>query len=285
MAKKTDTTTKSKEALIKAKDGTITLTIAIPAAAVVKAREEAVDEIVKNTTIDGFRKGMAPKEAVEKRIDKAQLQEDILRKLLPEYYTKAVEEHKLRPIVSPKIHIEKTEEGSDWEFSAITCEMPEVTLSEYKKKVQDISAKAKIIVPGKEPAQPNFDEIIKTILESTKITIPQILIDSEVDRFLAQLLDEIKTLGLSLDQYLSSTHKTIEDVKKEFETRAINDISFEFALSKIADEEKINVEPKELQEALDKAQSPEERANLERNIYLLASILRQQKTLDYLKNL
>ncbi|HET9947096.1 MAG TPA: hypothetical protein VFQ63_03465, partial [Patescibacteria group bacterium] len=96
---------------------------------------------------------------------------------------------------------------------------------------------------------------------------------------------EIKTLGLSLDQYLSSTHKTIEDVKKEFEARAINDISFEFALSKIADEEKINVEPKELQEALDKAQSPEERANLERNIYLLASILRQQKTLDYLKNL
>ncbi len=118
-----------------------------------------------------------------------------------------------------------------------------------------------------------------------KITIPTVLIESEVERLLAQLLDEIKSLGLSLDQYLSSTHKTIEMLKKEYEEIAKKDISFEFALQKIADIEHVTVEQKEIDEALSKAKDEAERQNLSANIYLLTTILRQQKTLDFIKAL
>lgn len=274
-----------KSILAKADDGTITLTITIPQKEVATTREEVVTEVAQNTTLPGFRKGMAPKDLVAGKLDAMQLQEDTLKKLLPKTYTEAVNEHKLRPIISPKIHIEKMQEGEDLTFTAQTCEMPEVVLGDYKKQIKDVTAKSKIAVPGKPETGPNMDDIIKALLESVKVTIPQILVESEVERLLAQLLDEIKSLGLSLDQYLGSTHKTIEDVKKEYATRATQDITFEFALQKVADEAKINVEQKELEEALEKAQSPEERANLEKNIYLLASILRQQKTLDFLKNL
>ncbi len=271
--------------LAKTPDGTITLTITLPLKEVEKVREEVIADIVKNTTLPGFRKGMAPRKAVEEKMDKTQVQEDILRKLLPKAYTEAVTQHKLKPIISPRIHVEKLEEGKDWEFSATTSEIPEVQLGDYKKYVGDITAKSKIIIPGKEQAGPSMDDIIKVLLENAKVTLPRILVDSEVERLLSQLLDEIKSLGLSLDQYLGSTHKTIEDIKKEYATRAQNDITFEFALQKIADEETISVDQKEIDEALAKAQTPEERANLEKNIYLLASILRQQKTLDFLKNL
>ena len=59
----------------------------------------------------------------------------------------------------------------------------------------------------------------------------------------------------------------------------------EFALQKIATEEGITVEEKEVEEAIQKAKDEKERKHLETNRYLLASILRQQKTLDFLKNL
>jgi len=271
--------------LAKTQDGTLTLTITVPQKEVAKIREEIIADAVKQSTLPGFRKGMAPRKLVEEKLDKMQLQEDVLKQLLPQAYTEAVNEHKLKPIISPRVHIEKFEEDKEVVFSATTTELPEVTLGDYKKKVKEVTAKAKIVVPGKEQAGPNMDELMKAFLEGVKVTIPQILVESEVERLLAQLLDEIKSLGLSLDQYLASTHKTIEDLKKDYAARAVQDITFEFALQKLADEEKITVEQKELEEALSKAQSPEERANLEKNIYLLATILRQQKTLDFLKNL
>lgn len=270
----------------KQQDGTIKLTIYIPWDTIQKIREEVVTNTIKNMTLPGFRKGMAPRKVAEKSIDQLQLQEEILRQALPKAYSDAVTEEKLQPIMSPKIHVDKIEEGKDWQFTAETCEMPEVKLGDYKDAVKKITAKSKIIVPGKEEKkEPNMDELVKAVLSTSTVTIPEILIDSEADRLLSQLLDEVKSLGLSLDQYLASTHKDREQVRQEYKERAKQDITFEFVLQKIAEDGKITVEKNELEEALSRAQSPEERKNLEANIYLLASILRQQKTLDYLKSL
>lgn len=266
-------------------DGTISLAISIPWSTIEKAREEVITDAVKNATIQGFRKGMAPREMVEKTIDKLHLQEDVLRKVLPQAYSEAVTQEKLQPIMSPRIHVDSLEDGKDWVFTAETCEMPEVKLGDYKAEVKKITAKSKIVVPGKEEKGPNMDDIIKIVLDKATVSIPEILIETESERMLSQLLDEVKTLGLSLDQYMASTHKTIDQVKEEYKDRAKKDIKFEFVLQKISEEEKITVEKNELEEALSKAQSDAERRNLEANIYLLASILRQQKTLDYLKSL
>ena len=274
-----------KSAMTKKEDGTISLHVTIPWKDVKKTWDEVVDTIVKETTLPGFRKGMAPRDMVEKKLDTTQVKEDVLRKLLPAAYSEAVTEQKIKPVMSPRIQVEKIAEDADWEFTAETCEAPTVTLGNYKDGVKKITAKSKIAIPGKETKKPNMDEIIKAILETTKAQIPEVLVATEAERLLSQLLDEVKSLGLSLDQYLSSTHKTIEQVKEEYTTRARQDITFEFVLQEIANQEKITVEQKELEEALEKAQSPEERKNLEKNMYLLASIIRQQKTLDFLQNL
>ncbi len=274
-----------KSTITKAQDGTITLTIPLPKEEVKKTFDRVIEKAVENAELPGFRKGKAPRNLVEEKLDKMHLQEDTLRELLPKAYSDAVVEHKLRPIMSPRIHVSKIGEGEDWEFEATLSEAPEISLNEYKKAVSNVTAKSKIVVPGKDQQEPNIDEIIKALLDSVKVTIPQILVDTEVERLLSQMLDEVKSLGLSLEQYLSSTHKTIDQLKKEYEDRARNDITFEFALQKIADEEKISVDQKEVDEAVNKAKDETERKNLEANKYLLASILRQQKTLDFLKHL
>lgn len=274
-------------AIVREDNGTIKLTVTIPWAEVKKTREEVLSGAQKSATVAGFRKGKAPKKLVEENVNEAAVREDILKKLLPNYYVKAVEEHKLRPIMNPKVHVETLENDKDWQFEALTCELPEVTLGDYKKKVKEITAKGKIVIPGKEDEkkEPNFDQIIAALLSESKVNIPNILVEQEADRLLAQTLDEVKRLGLTLDQYMKSTGRTPETFREEYVKKAEQDIKLEFVLQKVATDEKITVENKEIEEAIQAAKNPEERANLQQNSYLLANILRQQKTLDFLKNL
>lgn len=273
-------------ALQKEQDGTIKLTVTVPAKIVKQTWKKLVDEFAKTATLPGFRKGKAPKKLVEKNLDEDKLKEEVLKKLLPEYYAKALEEHKIRPIINPRIHIEATlNADKDLQFVAITCEEPEVELNNYKDEIKKLTAKEKIIVPGKEPQKVNFDDIARALLENVKLTIPSVLISGEVDRLLSQTLDEVKRLGLTLDQYLASTGRTADSLRNEYKTKAENDLKLELTLRKIAEAEKIIVEDKEIEEAIAKAKSEEEKKALGENKYLLAGILRQQKTLDFLKNL
>lgn len=274
-----------KSVLTREQDGSVKLLVTLPIADINATREEVIQAAVEKAELPGFRKGKAPRNVVEERLDDAKIQEEILKKLLPKAYIKAVEEHDLKPVMNPKIHIQKIEPEKDWTFEATTCEAPEIKLNDYKDKVKSITAKSKIVLPGKEKQEPNFDEIMQAVLAEAKVEIPGILVQQESDRLLAQMLDEVKKLGLTLDQYLSSTGKTPETLRAEFEEKAKADMKLEFVLQKIADEEKITVEQKEIDEAIQKAKDPKERENLSRNHYLLASILRQQKTLDFLKNL
>jgi FKBP-type peptidyl-prolyl cis-trans isomerase (trigger factor) len=269
----------------KQQDGTIKLTISLPSKEVEKIKKEVLASFTKSANIAGFRKGKAPQSLVEDAVSQEQLREEILKKLLPQAYADAVKEHNLKPIMNPKIHVEKIEDNQDWVFAALTCEMPEIKLGDYKKSVQKITAKSKVLVPGKEEQKPSTNEVMAALLEEVKIQIPAILAEQEVDRLLSQLLNDIKRLGLSLDQYLASTKRTPEDLRKEYTQRAEQDIKLEFALQHIAETEKITVGDKEIEEAIQKSKDPAERQSLEANRYLLAGILRQQKTLDFLLNL
>lgn len=274
-----------KSTLARTDDGTITIGITIPQALVKKVTEDIVEKTVSSANIPGFRKGKAPKKLVEDKISKDKVREEALRELLPQAYSEAVKEHDIKPIMNPRVHIEALTDDKDWQITASTCEAPKVELNGYKEAVKKITAKSKIIIPGKEKQDPSLDEIIGELQKSVKVNISKIIVEQEVERLLAQMLDEIKRLGLTLDQYLASTKKTVEDIKKDFEEKATRDVSLEFTLQKIAEEEKITVEDTEIQEAINKAKDEAEKKNLESNRYLLASIIRQQKTLDFLKNL
>src|ERR1700737_3113723 len=95
----------------KQQDATIKLTITIPHAEIKKAREEVVTQMSGDAKLPGFRKGKAPKKLVEGKLSDEQIQENVLKKLLPNAYIKAVEENNLKPIMNPRLHVEKVEEG------------------------------------------------------------------------------------------------------------------------------------------------------------------------------
>ncbi len=275
----------NKALIEKQNDGTIKIVLTLTKAEIEKARQSALEVFAKTAKIDGFREGKAPLKMVEERVDKDRLKEEILKKLLPDAYSKAVTENSLRPIMSPKIHVDKLEDNADWEVHAFTCEAPELDLGKYKDKIKEITAKSKIVVPGKEEKKPSSQEVMNALATSVSAKLPAILVEQEADRLLSQLLGDIKKLGLTLDQYMASTNRTPEALREEYTKRAEEDMKLEFALQKIAETENITVEPKEIDEAIAKAKSPEEKQSLEANRYMLAAILRQQKTLDFLLKL
>lgn len=275
-----------KDEIEKQEDGTISIKITIPAKDVEKKRQEVIDELAKRVSLPGFRKGSVPPKIAREKLNKEAINEELLKKILPDAYIEAVKKHNFTPIVNPKIHIQPFEEGTDLAFVAQTCQEPEVDLQNYKDEIQKITAKSKIIIPGKEQEQKvDLAQIIEVLIKSTKVTLSKLLIENETSRLLSQLLDEIKTLGLSLEQYLSSKGINAEDLKHEYQEKAEKDLKLEFLLRKIADEEKVQVEQKDIDEALNQVKDEKQKAQMKQNAYLLSAIIRQQKTLDFLSKI
>ena len=286
-----ETKLKTNSTLEKTPDGTIKITMTLLWKDLKPTWDQVMEIYAAQAKVPGFRKGKAPTKLVEEKINKSSIREEVLRQELPKAYSKAIQEHNLKPIIDPRIHIHaedgtgELKEGKDWVFEAETAEAPQVDLDDYKDKVKSITAKSKIAVPGKEVQPPKFEELIQAVLESVKVQIPKIIIGREADRLLSQSLDEIKRLGLTLDQYLASTSRTPQDFRAEYEAKAESDLKLEFALQKIAESEKITVSDEDIQKSIDSAKSPQEKLEMEKNKYLIASILRQQKTLDFIKSL
>ncbi len=279
-----------KSTLQRQDDGSIELLITVPWNEVEAEYEKTIAHMVEHAEVDGFRKGKAPRAVVEAKLDKTKVYEEVLKDLIPTVYGKAIEEHKIRPIVQPKIELKEATEKKDWVLRAITCEKPEVTLGEYKKAIQDLKASktTKIWKPGDNPEEkdkpqkPTLDEILKALYDNVKIQLPALLLEHEVNRLLSDLIDQTKKLGMSVEQYLSSTGRTADTVRKEYEGQAGRTITLEFALEAIADKEGILISDDDVDTVIKTAKSDAEKESLTAQRYYIASVLRRQKTLDFL---
>ncbi len=108
------------------------LKVEIPADAIDEALGSAYRELGRTAKIDGFRKGKAPRHILEKWYGES-VNSDVVQKLVPEFYIKAVEETKLKPVASPSIEEAglKIKKGQPLRFSATVEVQPEFELAEY----------------------------------------------------------------------------------------------------------------------------------------------------------
>ena len=267
----------------KSADGSVALTITIPWADVAKTYEKTVVEMVAKAELPGFRIGKAPRELVEKNLDKTKVYEEALKELIPSSYNTAVTEQKVKPIVSPKIELKDATENKDWVFIAHTCEKPTITIGDYKTAIGGLTKK--ILKPGEEPKKPTLDELLMALYKEIKATLPALLVEHEVNRLLSELIDQTKKLGLTVEQYLASTGRNADSIKKEYEEQARRTLTLEFALEEIADKEGILVSDDDIDAVIKTGKTDEEKKALEAQRYYLASVLRRQKTLDFLASI
>jgi FKBP-type peptidyl-prolyl cis-trans isomerase (trigger factor) len=273
-------------------DGNIQITFTIPYVLIQNAQDEIVAEMAKDIEIPGFRKGQAPLSKAREKIPQNTLIEHSLSHLLPKALSDAVTENKLKIAVYPRFELINAKEGEAWQIRGVTCELPEFVLGDYKKAVQGVLRADSIIVPGKEAKEKTREEkegiILKALLDSTKINIPNILIQEEADSRLSSLLSRLEKLGLALESYLASINKKAQDLRAEYAVQAREAISIDLILNKIAATENLSIEPKEVESALEMSQasSPKEaQEDKESRKRLIESILRRRKALDFLISL
>ena len=108
------------------------LTIEVSAEELDKAMQNAYLKARGKISIPGFRTGKAPRKMIEQMYGKGIFLEDAANALIPEHYSKALEECDLEIVSQPEIDVTQAEPGKAFIFTAEVAVKPEVTLGEYK---------------------------------------------------------------------------------------------------------------------------------------------------------
>ena len=279
---------------------TIQIIVDVPEADIKKEEEEAFSRLQSQLTVEGFRTGKAPKNIAEKHITKESVYQELAQKLISRIYKEIIDKEDLKPIISPKVELVKAKENEDWKIKISLAEKPVVELGDYRKVIKEAKAsaeKSKIWIPGKDkgttggPKNPEDDknrllnEVLTAILKEAKLEVSELIIDEEINHRLTHLVDEIQKIGLTTENYLKSKNLTMESLKAQFRKETEDTYKLEFALSEIADKENIKVEKADLDKLFINIKDEKERKRAEQNSYYYATILRKQKTLDYLISL
>ena len=108
------------------------LTITVDAETFRKALNEAYKKTAGRYTVQGFRKGHAPRKVIENLYGEGVFFEDAFELCWGEAYDKAVEEHDLFVVDRPDVDIVSIGENEGVVFTAEVTLKPEVTLGAYK---------------------------------------------------------------------------------------------------------------------------------------------------------
>lgn len=124
----------------KEKDNVVKLDITIPAKEAAEAYNNAVKRVAQYVNIDGFRKGKAPRQVVERHVGVDRIKHEAIENLMPKAISDAVTQNDLDIIAQPYITSFNFDLGSDLTVVAKAELRPEVTLGDYKGlnlKVED----------------------------------------------------------------------------------------------------------------------------------------------------
>lgn len=134
-------------------------------------------------------------------------------------------------------------------------------------------------------------EVLKQLVaKSTFEELPEILLESELDKIVNELQYGVESQGLKFDDYLTHLKKTRADLRKDFIPKAEARVKTSLAIHELADQEKIIVDDKEIdQEVAKMVESYREQPDLLEHIQsnqgrnYLYNIILNRKAITFLK--
>ena len=137
--------------------------VVIPAKDLEERVNAQLSEIGKTVRLPGFRPGKVPMPILKQRYGQSVMGE-VLDRAFNDVSAKAIEDHKLRPALQPKVEITKFEQGQDLEFSMAVEVLPEFEPASFEG--------VEVEKPVVEIADEQVDEALKRIASSRKTTEP-----------------------------------------------------------------------------------------------------------------
>ena len=157
------------------------------------------------------------------------------------------------------------------------------TVAEYKEKLKE-----EIKLEKENLAEKSYsDKVISTAVENAKLSVPEKLVEQEVNSMFEQFTGNLSRQGLSFDLYEQFTGKGEADLKAEMKSDAENKIKTSFVLGEIAEVEKVEVTDAdidaEVKELATMYNMTEEGIKERISVEDLRGELVIQKTVDFLK--
>ena len=157
------------------------------------------------------------------------------------------------------------------------------TVAEYKEKLKE-----EIKLEKENLAEKSYsDKVISTAVENAKLSVPEKLVEQEVNSMFEQFTGNLSRQGLSFDLYQQFTGKGEAELKAEMKSDAENKIKTSFVLGEIAEVEKVEVTDAdidaEVKELATMYNMTEEGIKQRISVEDLRGELVIQKTVDFLK--
>lgn len=155
------------------------------------------------------------------------------------------------------------------------------TVDDFKKKLsENISEEKKT-----QAAQKRRLQIIEDIIKETKVEIPDVLIEEELDHLEGKFRHDIEQFKMNLDDYLKELKKTIEDLRKEWRDDAQKRVVMNLILPKIAQEEKVQADEKKIKQEVEHIKEHHPEIDDMRAHMYVASTLTNEAVFEFLEGL
>ena len=258
--------------------------------------ERAILKLGENIEVEGFRKGKAPRETIEKTVGQEAILKEASQECIRENYLKIVKDEGLEPLGQPEISVLKLALHNPLEFKVSCAVLPEVTIADYKEVVSKMKKReVKVsqeeiekLRQEKERAEKEKmrQEILGKVADASKMEIPEVLIDSEKNRMMATIKEQVpQMLGISFEEYLKKINKTEKEIFVSFESEAQRRIKNSLVLREIQKKEKFEISEKELTDEM--AKIAENNSSLDKTQLrdYTESVLKNEKAFEFLEGL
>ncbi|MCH8049474.1 trigger factor [Patescibacteria group bacterium] len=203
----------------------------------------------------------------------------------------------------PDEHYQKHLAGRDIEFTVkvneiFLLEAPKIDDEFSKtlglKNAKDLEKKLKenLQLENEQEESIRQDKVVLDLVaeKSDFEAIPDLLINQEIEKMLNELKHSVNQHGPEFGQYLQSIKKTVNDLRLDFAPMALTRIKVAIFLKKIAKDQNIQVNEKEVEDELDRIAAPcQDDKEAQKRIYspryrdYLEPQMVNRKTIDFLK--
>ena len=172
---------------------------------------------------------------------------------------KALDEKDVKVTFPGDYHAEDLK-GKDAVFKVKVIEVKEVSVPELDKDFFDdlgmegITNKEELektvkenIIARKEMENENkyLDDLLEAAAKNTKVDVPEVMVNEELDRMIKDYSDHLKMQGITLEQFYQFTNSDESALKNQMRDEAHKRIVYRLMLEEIAKKEKIEISDEE----------------------------------------
>lgn len=152
-------------------------------------------------------------------------------------------------------------------------------IEDFKKKVREMIGENK-----KDEAKEKLRlKIADAIADATEVEIPDIMVETELNRTQGQFESDIERMGVKLEDYLKHANKSLADIRKEWTPHAEKKAKLQLILNSIATKENIRPDQKEIDAEVDHIVAHYKEADRERAATYAETVLTNEKVFQFLE--